>query len=128
MEDVIRVLILELPQNDISQLGDAREIELDGVALSNLDEDFSEIVDEDSLFLVIFVEEYHFPIVCVLPASIAALSCHSFLPLVLIKGRICIGLWMCSRSELLKPGEYYAECCCILGQEGSADFIWLSAY
>jgi hypothetical protein len=68
------------------------EIELDGVALSNLDEDFSEIVDEDSLFLVIFVEVDNFANVCVLPASIAALSCHSFLPLVLIKGRIVLGL------------------------------------
>ena len=126
MEDVFRVLILELPQNDISQLRDASEIDLDGVALSNLDEDFSEIVDEDSLFLVIFVEEDDFS--SVLPASIAALLCHSFLPLVLIKGRIVLGRWVGSRAKLLKPGEYNAECCCILGQEGSADFIWLSAH
>ena len=78
MEDAIRVLIIELPQNDISQLRDASEIELDWVALSNLDEDFSEIVDEDSLFLVIFVEVDNIADVCVLPASIAALSCHIF--------------------------------------------------
>ena len=56
VEDVVRVLILELLQNDISQLRDDSEIYFNGVALRNLVEDLSETVNEISLLVIIFVE------------------------------------------------------------------------
>ena len=56
LEDVFRVLILELPQNNISQLGDESEIDIDGVALRNLVEDLSETVNEVCLLVIRFVE------------------------------------------------------------------------
>ena len=56
VKDVVRVLILELLQNDISQLRDDSEIYFNGVALRNLVEDLSETVNEVSLLVIIFVE------------------------------------------------------------------------
>ena len=56
VEDVVRVLILELLQNDISQLRDDSEIYFNGVALRNLVEDLSETVNEICLLVIIFVE------------------------------------------------------------------------
>jgi hypothetical protein len=108
LEDVIRELILELPQNNISQLRDDSEIDIDGASLRNFVEDLSENVDEERILCIIIVEVDDFVLVWLYPLTNTDLSYHSIFILVLIKGRIVLRFGS-TITKLLKPCVYYAE-------------------